>query len=191
MPGQSTLTVAQMQAFTFGVEIETIHLSRERLAQVVAQATGGTTRYVGDSQGYDKWIVTLPDGRVWTCMSDASITGGRHGSNGEVVTPICTYADMDMIQNVCRALYKAGARTDLSCGIHVHVGAAGLATTADGAEQECLGPADWHHYQGAVQRVERKASHCCLCLRHKRCVGQHDRHVAILGAGCIDDRGRV
>src|SRR3954467_5754959 len=111
----TTPTLETMQKFTFGVEIETINMNRESLARVVAETTGGTASYVGNREGYDKWIVTLADGRKWACMSDASVTGGRHGANGEVVTPICTYADLTMIQDVCRALHKAGARTDLSC----------------------------------------------------------------------------
>ncbi len=35
---------------------------------------------------------------------------------------MCRWEDIPMVQEVVRALREAGARTDSSCGIHVHVG---------------------------------------------------------------------
>ena len=40
----------------------------------------------------------------------------------EVVSPVCRWEDIPMVQEVVRAIREAGARTDSSCGIHVHVG---------------------------------------------------------------------
>ncbi len=116
-----TPTLDTMKLFTFGVELETITLNREKCAKAVLAATGGTLRYLGG--GYNKWAVKMADGREWISMSDASLSGGRRGKCAEVVTPIMTYADLDLLQKVARALHDAGARTDASCGIHVHIGA--------------------------------------------------------------------
>jgi hypothetical protein len=129
-PAASTTvpTLAALQEFTYGVELETIGLTRLQLATLVAGVTGG--RVVVRGGGYDKHAVVLPDGREWMCMTDASLSGGRFGHCGEVVTPIMTYADMPMLQSVCRALADAGARVDHSCGVHVHVGADALDTAA-------------------------------------------------------------
>jgi hypothetical protein len=64
--------------------------------------------------------VTIADGRIWTVMSDASLSGS---TNGEVVTPICTWADIEGVQAVIRALRTvAHARVDESCGVHIHIG---------------------------------------------------------------------
>jgi hypothetical protein len=41
-----------------------------------------------------------------------------------VVSPILTYADLETVQAVVRALRAAGAKADPSCGIHIHVEAA-------------------------------------------------------------------
>lgn len=129
-----TSPLATMQTLTFGVEIETINLNRAQLAEAIKKGLAdvglaATIRATGD--GYDRHMVRLPDGREWAACTDASLSGGRYGRCGEVVTPIMTYADLVALQSVARALHAAGARTDASCGIHVHVGAAQLCTDSD------------------------------------------------------------
>jgi hypothetical protein len=42
---------------------------------------------------------------------------------GEFVTPICRYEDIELVQKCVRALRKAGAKVDSTCGLHIHVGA--------------------------------------------------------------------
>ena len=44
-----------------------------------------------------------------------------------MVTPILTYADMDLLQGLVRHLRKAGAKSDATrgCGVHIHIGAKG------------------------------------------------------------------
>lgn len=101
-----------MRTLTFGVEIETVGATREALAAAVASALPGSR--------IDGHAVVLPDGRRWTVVLDGSLTTG---ANGEVVTPICTWADLEPVQAVVRALRThAHARTDDSCGVHVHIG---------------------------------------------------------------------
>ena len=112
----------------FGIEIELTGITRETGAKVIAATLpsntlgdGATYRYVGGT--YRTWAVTGTDGRVWKCMSDSSVTGYPDYCC-EVVSPICTWEDIETIQKIVRALRAAGARADGSCGIHVHVNAA-------------------------------------------------------------------
>lgn len=115
---ESKYTFSSIKTLTYGVEIETVGLRRPVAAQIIQTVVGGTVAHEGGT--YDRWTVTAPDGRKWTAMSDASIGY----ENAEIVTPILTWADMDTLQNVVRALRKAGGKVDSRCGLHVHVGAA-------------------------------------------------------------------
>lgn len=109
-----------LRTLTFGVEIELTGIARQHAAQVVQTVVGGTVTYTGGS--YDTWTCVAPDGRKWNASRDSSIVVTGEGS-AEVVTPILTYADMDTLQQVVRALRAAGAKAHPSCGIHIHVGA--------------------------------------------------------------------
>jgi hypothetical protein len=113
---QHTSLMNTTEAQRFGIEIETVGLTREAMAKVIAAALGCEARFEGGY--YDKWVAVLADGRKWTCMTDGSLSSAR---SAEIVSPILTYADMEMLQTVVRAARAAGARTDDSCGIHVHV----------------------------------------------------------------------
>lgn len=50
------------------------------------------------------------------------MTGPRSRS-GEIVSPVLGYDDIELLQQIVRAVRAAGARVDETCGIHVHVGA--------------------------------------------------------------------
>ena len=54
-------------------------------------------------------------------MPDGSLSGGEN--SGEIVSPVLGYDDIEELQNIIRAVRAAGARTDHSTGIHIHVGA--------------------------------------------------------------------
>ena len=105
-----------MKNQTFGIEIETTGLGRERAAQAIAAHFGTTARYIGHH--LDDWRVPMPDGRHWTVERDGSV----NDPCAEVVSPVCGWEDIGMVQEVVRALRKAGAKADASCGIHIHVG---------------------------------------------------------------------
>ena len=60
----------------------------------------------------------MPDGRHWTVERDGSVTD----PSAEVVSPVCRYEDIEMVQEVVRAIRAAGAKADGSCGIHIHIG---------------------------------------------------------------------
>ncbi|KXI97561.1 amidoligase [Bacillus cereus] len=114
----------------FGIEIEFTGITRERAAKVVTEFLQGT--YAEGGTYYDTKKVTAPDGRVWKFMSDGSIhcqrkEGGRKVAAGreysvELVSPILTYQeDIETLQELVRKLRKAGAFTNTSCGIHIHL----------------------------------------------------------------------
>ena len=110
--------IAELSEMRFGVEIETVGISRKDTVSAILTVVGGEVRHEGGS--YDKWLCVAPDGRKWSAVSDASIGRG----NAEVVSPILTYpTDMSVLQNVIRAIRKAGGKDRSTAGM-------GLATKA-------------------------------------------------------------
>lgn len=115
----------------FGIEIEMTGVSRRRAAEVAAEYFGSSSRYVGTH--YDTYAALDSQGRQWKFMSDASIkaqkkSGGQRVEAGadyqtEMVSPICRYEDIVTVQELIRKLKEAGAITNGSCGIHVHIDA--------------------------------------------------------------------
>lgn len=104
----------------FGIELEFGGMTRKRAAYAIKKAIPGASepRWVGGV--YDKFTVTAPDGRDWTIMSDSSVNS-MGGQACEFVTPKCTYADIETVQECIRALRRAGAKVDSSCGLHIHI----------------------------------------------------------------------
>lgn len=105
-----------MKTQTFGIEIETFGIGRRATSKAIADCLGGTYTHIG--RHLDDWHIEMPDGRHWTVESDGSVTD----PSAEIVSPVCTWDDIEMVQNVVRAVRRAGARVDESCGIHVHIG---------------------------------------------------------------------
>jgi len=110
-----------MKTQTFGIEIELNHITREKAARVIAATLpgGGSVRHTGGV--YDKWQVTGADSRIWNVVSDSSIDGPR-AEQTEVVSPVCRWEDIELVQAIVRALRAAGAKAHSSCGIHIHIG---------------------------------------------------------------------
>jgi len=113
----------------FGVEIEMTGLTRQAAARIIGGYFGTDAVNVGGF--YGTYTVQDRGGRTWKVMSDASITAqNRQGAAAsdeykvEVVTPICSYDDIEDIQEIIRKLRGGGARVHENCGIHVHVDAA-------------------------------------------------------------------
>ena len=115
----------------FGIEIEMTGITREQAAEAAAEYFDTRSVYLGTY--YDTYAALDSQGRQWKFMSDASIEaqrqiGGRRRSAGfkyrtEMVSPICKYEDIVPIQELIRKLKGAGAMTNASCGIHVHIDA--------------------------------------------------------------------
>ena len=118
-----------MKTQRFGLEIEFTGITRGTAANAIAKTLESYANYVGG--GYSAYEVKTADGRRWKVMSDSSIQGenasGMAGGdyNCEFVTPICTYDDIERIQEIVRAIRKAGGKVNDSCGIHVHIDASG------------------------------------------------------------------
>ncbi len=116
----------------FGIEIEFTGITREKAAKVAAKFLEG--EYIEGGTYYDVKKVKAPDGRIWEFAYDGSIrtqvsrSGRRVNANRdysvEIVSPILTYRkdiDTDTLQELVRRIRKAGAFTNSSCGIHIHL----------------------------------------------------------------------
>ena len=119
--------VAEMKKQTIGVEVEMNSIERSKAARLAAEFFG-TRRYQNTAtrNGYMTWSAWDAQGREWKFQKDVSIHG-PDGEKCEMVTPILTYADMDLLQGLVRRLRKAGAKSDATrgCGVHIHIGAKG------------------------------------------------------------------
>lgn len=113
----------------FGVEIECTGLTRAMAAKTIAKVLHSDSGY--DGGFYDKYIVKDSENRRWNIVYDSSIK--RVNRNGhstdsekyavEIVTPVLEYKDIELLQEVVRAVRKAGGVTgaDYNCGIHIHI----------------------------------------------------------------------
>jgi len=112
-----------MQEQKFGVEIELAGVPRRRIADAVAEGTGGRVTATHQA-GYDATIVTDQQNRKWKILNDTSIPiiNGYKGS--EIVTPVLNYADIMLLQSVIRKVKATGAKASKSCAIHIQVDAA-------------------------------------------------------------------
>ena len=117
-----------MRTQLFGVEVEMTGLTRMAAARVIAGHFRTEAVHVGGS--YEAYSVRDGSGREWKIMYDASIIPqNRNGASAsdlyrvEVVSPVCSYDDIDSLQKILRKLRKSGAVVNESCGIHVHIDA--------------------------------------------------------------------
>ncbi len=120
--------VLDLDAYTFGIEIEFSNINRATAASIIAATLDVTTiNYVSGT--YYTHEVTANDGRIWRVMHDRSIVPIGYNNQEyrcELVTPILRYtADIDTLQQIVRDLRNNGAKVNSSCGCHVHVGADG------------------------------------------------------------------
>lgn len=105
-----------MKTLRFGIEIETVGLSQEQLARAIHTVVGGTVAAEYPREG---WRITDSSGRIWRVVPDGSLSGGSN--SGEIVSPILCYDDLEILQNIVRAVRAAGAKADPTTGIHIHV----------------------------------------------------------------------
>ena len=119
--------IAEMKKQTIGVEVEMNNISRDKAARIASELFG-THRYSNTAarNGYQTWSAWDAQGREWKFQKDVSITG-PDSEKCELVTPILTYEDMELLQELIRRLRKAGAKSDATrcCGVHIHIGAKG------------------------------------------------------------------
>lgn len=110
--------------YGFGIEIEMTGITRADACKVAQSVIGGVVTHEGGT--YDEWRLTASDGRKWKFVYDSSIQspGGDSSLKTELNSPVLTYeGDMETLQNLVRALRRAGAYTgaQYNCGIHIHV----------------------------------------------------------------------
>ena len=108
----------------YGIEIETVKRTREQIAWAIHSVVGGTVRHVGIPSSYDPWEVEDLRGRVWKVVGDASLTSVPAHLRAEVVSPVLGYDDIPQLQEVVRAIRRAGGKINSQCGIHIHIDAA-------------------------------------------------------------------
>jgi hypothetical protein len=115
----------------FGIEIEFTGITREDAAKITARYFGTQAHF--DGTFYDVYSALDMQGRKWKFVSDSSISAEKKSGQSvisadseyrvELVSPICRYEDIPDIQELVRKLREAGAFSNKSCGIHVHVDA--------------------------------------------------------------------
>lgn len=119
--------IDEMKKQTIGVEIEMNNITRQKAAKIAATFFGtGRVEYTANRNGYYTWSAWDTQGREWKFSRDVSISG-PDDEKCEMVTPILTYADIESLQELCRQLRRAGAKSDATrgCGVHIHIGAKG------------------------------------------------------------------
>jgi len=109
-----------MKNQTFGIEIEMTGITREKAAKVITAHFGTQARHTGGT--YDAWEASDNADRIWKIVRDSSIEASCDAEKTEFVSPICQWDDIETVQELVRALRKAGAKPHPSCGIHVHIG---------------------------------------------------------------------
>lgn len=104
----------------FGMELEFAGITRESACKAIAATIGGTAPYFKGGV-YATWMTKDTQGRSWNIQRDGSIDTSRGGESCEFVTPKCSYDDIPTVQECIRALRKAGAKVNASCGLHIHI----------------------------------------------------------------------
>lgn len=114
----------------YGIEIECTGITRNQAAKAVAKAL--ESQAISEGGFYDKYTIKDSKDRKWSIVYDGSIQctdrNGNSASNlysVELNSPVLAYEDIPMLQEVVRALRKAGAVTgaEYKCGIHIHISA--------------------------------------------------------------------
>ena len=112
----------------FGVEIECTGLTRATASKTLSSVLGGVAEHLGG--GYDKYIICDSKDRKWSIVYDSSIRCVNKNGNSasrdyavEIVTPVLEYEDIPILQEVVRAVRKAGGVTgaEYMAGIHIHI----------------------------------------------------------------------
>lgn len=119
--------ISEMKNQTIGVEVEMNSITRQAAAKLAAEYFGtGRWEDTARRNGYCTWSAWDANGREWKFQKDVSIAG-PDAEKTELVTPILRYEDIQTLQELCRRLRKAGAKSDATrgCGVHIHIGANG------------------------------------------------------------------
>ena len=127
MTNKTERQISEMKNQTIGVEVEMNSITRQTAAKLAAEFFGtGRWEDTARRNGYCTWSAWDAAGREWKFQKDVSIAG-PDAEKTELVTPILRYEDIETLQELCRRLRKAGAKSDATrgCGVHIHIGANG------------------------------------------------------------------
>ena len=119
--------IENMKSQTYGVEVEMNNITRENAAKRAGTFFGtGRYEYTHRRNGYETWSAWDESGREWKFQKDVSIQG-PDSEKCELVTPVLTYSDMELLQGLIRELRHAKAKSCPSrgCGVHIHIGSDG------------------------------------------------------------------
>lgn len=114
----------------FGVEVEMYNITREKAASVVQETLNELTdtvwRVSGPGWHLAERTISPASGLrtgAWSVESDSSILAREPEERTELVSPVLTWEQMPLLQQIIRNLRKAGAKSDPAhqCGVHVHV----------------------------------------------------------------------
>jgi len=110
-----------LKEIRFGIEIETINSTRDRVAAAIQSIVGGSVRHIGSPYCFDPYHITDRRGRTWRVMADSSLSAPKH-LQAEIVSPILEYSDIEELQEIVRAVRtQAKAKMDVSSGVHLHI----------------------------------------------------------------------
>ena len=127
MTEKTARQIENLKNQTIGVEVEMNNITRHKAAELAAEFFGtGRWEETAYRNGYATWSAWDAQGREWKFQKDVSISGPE-SEKCEMVTPILHYSDIETLQELCRRLRKAGAKSDATrgCGVHIHIGANG------------------------------------------------------------------
>ena len=127
MNAKTARQIEAMKKQSIGVEVEMNNITRSKAAKIAAELFGTRTyRDTSIRNGYGAWSTWDAQGREWKFQRDSSISGEEQ-NKCEMVTPILTYEDIPILQELVRKLRKAGAISNPSvgAGVHIHIGANG------------------------------------------------------------------
>jgi hypothetical protein len=110
-----------MEDVKFGLELELIRITRADAANAVQSVVGGNVSHTGGV--YDAWECRDLGGRRWKLVRDSSLNSVPPNLQAELVSPILTYKDIPQLQEIVRALRRAGAERNHQCGCHLHIDA--------------------------------------------------------------------
>ncbi|MFH1538209.1 MAG: amidoligase family protein [bacterium] len=103
-----------------GVELETIGRTRMQVAEAVRSVVGGGEIVRIPSYGLDAHEFVDDRGRKWRVVTDDSLINAQPHLRAEINTPILSFDDLPDLQEVARAVRRAGARVDERTAVHIH-----------------------------------------------------------------------
>lgn len=116
----------------FGIELETVGRTRQELAQALSIEFGGFLQVKGvpddeepqireEEAEYELQYSHKGKVRSWQILDDDSLHSDKGPAyRAEVVSSALDERDLPLVQRVCKTLLIAGAKTNETCGLHVH-----------------------------------------------------------------------